>query len=180
MAGDAQNTFGSLSPEQLNWKPGADQWSIAQCLDHLIVVNSPYFPLIEKIAKGEYRTTLKERMPLLPYLFGSMILRSVQPETQRRSKAFRKFHPSGSAIDAGIVVRFKAHQQELVHCMQKTEDLKLEDIIITSPVSSFITYSLFDAYRIVVAHEQRHLAQARRVMQTEGFPKSRPGAPVAS
>jgi len=30
--------FGNLSAEQLNWKPNADTWSIAQNMDHLIVI----------------------------------------------------------------------------------------------------------------------------------------------
>ncbi|MGH9844290.1 MAG: DinB family protein, partial [Blastocatellia bacterium] len=28
--------FGGLTAQQLNWKPGADQWSVAQCFDHLV------------------------------------------------------------------------------------------------------------------------------------------------
>jgi hypothetical protein len=34
------------------------------------------------------------------------------------------------------------------------------------------TYSLMDAYRIVVVHEQNHLAQARGVMASPGFPSA--------
>jgi hypothetical protein len=48
----------------------------------------------------------------------------------------------------------------------------LKKIIITSPVASFVTYSLLDGYKIIVAHEQRHFAQAKRVMQLSEFPKN--------
>ena len=34
-----QSEFGMLTKEQLNWKPTPDTWSIAQNLDHLMVVN---------------------------------------------------------------------------------------------------------------------------------------------
>jgi hypothetical protein len=34
-----------------------------------------------------------------------------------------------------------------------------------------ITYSLLDACRVIVAHEQRHMLQARRVTQLPEFPK---------
>jgi len=30
-------TFGDLNIEQLNWKPDAEKWSIAQNIDHLIM-----------------------------------------------------------------------------------------------------------------------------------------------
>ena len=31
---DAKQLVAGLSEQQLNWKPGPDRWSIAQCLDH--------------------------------------------------------------------------------------------------------------------------------------------------
>ena len=37
--------FGSLTNEQLNWKPNSTVWSIAQNLDHLIVTNESYYPV---------------------------------------------------------------------------------------------------------------------------------------
>jgi hypothetical protein len=42
---------------------------------------------------------------------------------------------------------------------------------VSSPFMSLITYSLNDAFKIVVEHEKRHLRQAGRVMQMEGFPE---------
>ncbi|HTH38149.1 MAG TPA: DinB family protein, partial [Pyrinomonadaceae bacterium] len=51
-ADDARSTFGSLSVEQLNWKPAEKSWSIAQCFDHLITTHSLYFPLFERMAMG--------------------------------------------------------------------------------------------------------------------------------
>jgi len=37
-------------------------------------------------------------------------------------------------------------------------------------VSRLITYSLMDAFRIVVVHEQNHFVQASRVLEMPGFP----------
>jgi hypothetical protein len=31
-----------LSPQQLNWKPGEDLWSVGQCLQHLHATNEVY------------------------------------------------------------------------------------------------------------------------------------------
>jgi hypothetical protein len=36
LAGTVLQRFGPLSAAQLNWKPAADQWRVAQCLDHLV------------------------------------------------------------------------------------------------------------------------------------------------
>lgn len=168
---EAQEVFGNLDSEQLNWKPSAEEWSVAQCFDHLIVTNSGYFPLIKKITGGQHKPSFKERLPLLPRAFGSIVLNAVQPEAQRKFKAIPKFQPSNSAIQGDIIARFHTHQEDVVKHMKMTEGLDLKKTIITSPVMSFMTYSLLDAFKILVAHERRHMAQARRVMDTPGFPR---------
>ena len=61
--------------------------------------------------------------------------------------------------------------------MEATHGLDLNSITITSPVSRLITYSLMDAYRIIVVHEQNHLVQPRRVMESPGFPGARADRP---
>jgi hypothetical protein len=37
-------------------------------------------------------------------------------------------------------------------------------------MSALVIYSLIDACRIIVVHEQNHFVQARRVMELPGFP----------
>jgi hypothetical protein len=167
---DVESAFGALTADQLNWKPDASQWSIAQCLEHLIVINGSYFPVFERIERGQFTPTLKERLPLLPRVFGPLILKAVSPESPRRYKTAAPFQPSSSALGGDIVARFVAHQREVARHLEAAADLHPERLVITSPVASFVTYSLLDAFRILVAHEQRHLAQARRVKSLPAFP----------
>ena len=70
VAGDANTFFGQLNSEQLNWKPAADSWSVAQCLDHLISANREYYPVFDRILKGEYRKTF-----LHQYAVSSCVIR---------------------------------------------------------------------------------------------------------
>lgn len=172
VSADARTSFGTFTRAQLNWKPSPDEWSVAQCLDHLITSNSGYLPLIKRIISGAHKTSLKERLPLLPRLFGPIVLKAVQPQSTRKFKAGKNFEPASSTIDPDIVARFESQQNELAEQMKLSEKLDLRKIIITSPVASFVTYSLLDAYRIVVAHDERHVAQAKRVTHREGFPSN--------
>jgi hypothetical protein len=57
--------------------------------------------------------------------------------------------------------------------MRATRGADLRRTVVTSPVSPVATYSLLDAYRIVVAHERKHFEQARRVARSAGFPAAR-------
>src|SRR5262245_66249953 len=86
VAGDAKVLFGHLNSEQLNWKPAADSWSVAQCLDHLISANHEYQPVFDRILNGEYRKTFLHGMPFLPALFGRMMINAVSSDSQRMLK----------------------------------------------------------------------------------------------
>lgn len=162
--------FGGLSVQQINWKPSAGEWSIAQCLEHLMMLNTPYFRIIEDALSAKHRPTLLARAPLLPAFFGRLVLSSVQPEAKQKVKARPAFAPSSTPIDLGILVRFSTHQEELIRLMKASAARPIGKIIITSAVSPYVTYSLLNAYRILVAHEQRHLQQAERLMRMPGFP----------
>ncbi len=162
--------FPGLTAQQLNWKPVPDQWSVAQCFDHLVTANNAFFPIFEKILNGEKKTTFWESLPWLPAFWGKMVIKAVNPKTTSRRKAPKIFHPSSSSIDPAVIHRFIEQQNQLIRYMKATEDLDLEKIKISSPVSNLITYSLMDAYRIVITHEERHFLQATRVAETDGFP----------
>ena len=167
---EARARFDGLTAPQLNWKPGADQWSVAQCFDHLVTTNGTYFPIFEKVLSGEKKNTFWESLPWLPGLWGKVVIRAVDPESKRKVKAPKVFRPSNSSVDGFVIRRFIDQQNQVIRYMKATEDLNVERIIISSPVTNLVTYSLMDAYRIIINHEKRHLLQARRVLETDGFP----------
>ena len=167
---EAREVFGRLSARQLNWKPSAEQWSVGQCFDHLIKTNSTFFPDIERVAAGTFRSSLWGRVSPLSGLIGRMILKALDPEKGRKTRAPRVFLPASSDVGPDVIERFARHQEELAERMRATAGVDLRRTIVTSPVSPIATYSLLDAYRIVVAHERKHFAQARRVTEAEGFP----------
>lgn len=167
---DARRVFGGLSAAQLNWKPSAERWSVGQCFDHLITTNRTFFEDMEKVASGSHRTSLWGRVSPLSGFFGRMILKSLDPSKGRKTKAPRVFRPASSDVAADVIGQFEKHQSELAALMRATAGVDLARTIVTSPVSAVATYSLLDAYRIVVAHERKHFEQARRVTEAEGFP----------
>ena len=164
--------FGALRADQLNWKPDLDQWSVGQCFDHLIVSNGEYFPIFDRILQGQKTTkTIWESLPIVPRMWGQMLIKSVSPDGARKQKAPKIFTPTTSAVDPGIITRFVDQQDRVVNYLNTITAVDADKIIITSPVARVITYSLLDACRVIVAHEQRHILQATRVTQLPGFPK---------
>lgn len=170
IARDAQSTFGQLNAEQLNWKPADDQWSVAQCLEHLIVTDKQMLAVFDQTINGTRQTKFIERLPILPGLWGRMMVKVLVPGGKQKFKAPPSATPSSSTIDPQIVNQFIAHQQVVEEKLKAVENLNPDEVIITSPFAGFMTYSLLDAGRIIIVHERRHMAQAERVMAAEGFP----------
>ncbi len=160
----AQEAFSALTPEALNRKPAPDAWSIAQCLDHLIVTNLTYWPVIQQLHAGAYRTPWHGRFGFLTRFFGNIVLGSVQPDRRRKMKTFPIWEPAQSDLPGDIVARFVSHQSELKDLIRSSEDLLAKSAVISSPANWIIVYKLATAFRIMVAHEERHLQQALEVL----------------
>ncbi len=170
ISADAQETFGNLSAEQINWKPSADGWSVGQCFEHLMKANSLFFPELERIAGEKRKNSFLENYSPLSSFFGNLLVKSLQKDG-RKFKAPTKAIVPPSEIDAHIVELFAVHQAELIERVKRTEKADWQKTKITSPFMKLITYTLADGFRVVVEHERRHLRQAERVLQAENFPK---------
>jgi hypothetical protein len=163
--------FSLLSADQLNWKPYPSKWSIAQCLEHLIVSNSSYFPVFDKILTNEYGLTFVQRLNPFKKLFGRMLIKLLGPRPLRKFHAPRIFKPSSSQIMPGIVEEFSNHQNKIKNYFIKLLESGLTKTTIASPASSVIIYSISDALQIITGHEQRHVNQAINVLNHQNFPK---------
>jgi len=169
VAAEAKSAFGNLNPSQLNWKPSPERWSVAQCFDHLLTSNRGYLPIFDSVLAGRKRT-FWESMPLLPGLGAKLLIKSLDPATTRKLKAPKNFQPAESDIRATVIDDFVEQQRLIVEKMKATQHLDVDQIIITSPALSVVTYSLMDAYRVIVVHEARHFQQAKRVTEEPAFP----------
>src|SRR2546425_3817482 len=68
-----------LSPEQLNWKPTEDVWSIGQCLQHLYVANEVYLPAIAHALDARLPSPVQE---ITPGWFGQWFIRTyIEPSS---------------------------------------------------------------------------------------------------
>jgi hypothetical protein len=111
-----------------------------------------------------------ERVPILPKIWSKALISSLDPKTTRKMKSPARFQPASSDLPASIISDFVSHQDRVVEAMSSAKDLSIDQIIITSPALSFVTYSVLDAFRIIVVHEHRHFQQAERVKANENFP----------
>ena len=158
-----QDAFAHLGLEDLNWKPSPTVWSIAQNIDHLMVINATYFPIIENVRKGVYTLPWIARLGFMVTFFGNVVLDSVQPTRRKKMKTFPIWQPSQSLLPADILIRFGEAQARLKTLITSSSDLIELQTVISSPANKNIVYKLEPAFDIIVTHEQRHLEQAKEV-----------------
>lgn len=167
----ARDLVRGLAEEQLNWKPDAKQWSIAQCLEHLAVASrqfNGYFKQLIESARLKWPTN--GSVPYRPSLVGGWLIKQVDPETARKVPAPKVFRPSDSSSIHDALGIFLKQQEEFVRFVRQSEGVDYNRARLRSPVTPLMRYSLADAFVVTIVHGYRHLAQANRVRAMPNFP----------
>lgn len=162
--GDFKAAFSGLNPEQLNWKPNPQTWSIAQNIDHLIVINQTYYPVINAVRNGSYKMPFLGKLGFIVRFFGKTVLNAVQPDRRKKMATFPIWEPANREIAGDILERFVQHQDELKALINGSQDLLEKGTVISSPANKNLVYTLETAFDIITTHEQRHLEQAKEVL----------------
>ncbi len=167
----ARHLAHKLSPQELNWKPGPDRWSVGQCLDHLTVTARKYATVMESaIVKAEGKVARGSGETLEPSLMGRLFLRLLQAPG-RRFKVPGGFVPA-SAVSSAVVSEFEEAHRKLDELLVRARKLPMKRVRTRSPVTALLRLNLADCYVILLVHAERHLRQAQRVLESTDFPRS--------
>ncbi len=169
----AKRSFSTLSESQLNWKPAPEKWSIAQCLEHLAVTSNrfdAYFTAA--LSRARARWAVSNAVKYKPTLMGGWLARQVHPETGRNLRAPKVFRPADTSNIHAALDSFLREQDRFLDFVRQSDGIDYNKTRLRSPVTPLMRYSLADAFVITVLHGRRHLAQARRVPETPGFPSA--------
>lgn len=159
-----------LTEPQFNWRPGPAQWSIEECLSHLVIAGTQQLKLIEAAIKDARAKGLTSAGPFRYGVIERWILRQLEPDSTRKFSAPRRMQPVHGQPLTAVLPTFTHLQSQFIRAAEQSEDLDLARIKVPSPVSRLLKYSLGITLAVVAAHERRHLEQARRVREHQQFP----------
>lgn len=162
--------FNSLSESQVNWKPSDDVWSIAECVDHLIVTNQLYFNEFEKQFSQKQLTTDCSKTLVKHKFTGKLLIKSVDPDNLKKVKTFGVFKPSQSNYSTDLFEKFVDLQKCFINLLRAFNNLDLNKYIMSSPASKFIKENFCDVLEIIRLHDRRHINQAQRLLNHNNFP----------
>ncbi|HEX8709291.1 MAG TPA: DinB family protein [Pyrinomonadaceae bacterium] len=169
---EARELVAGLDDAQFNWHPSAGQWSIAECLDHLVVTGRVTAVNIRRTA-GEARAKgLLGDGPFRYGRLGNWLVQTIEPPPRFRTRAPKAYAPGPQRPVAEVTRDFFALQDELLDLAPEVNGLDLARVKIASPVTRFLKLSLGQWFALLAAHERRHLWQARQITAQPGFARA--------
>ena len=158
----------TLTPQQLNWKPGQDEWSVGQCLEHLCVTNDVYVPAMSSSLAGRPLAVVSE---ITPGWFGGWFIRNyIEPSSDtRRARAPKKIAP-GPEVEPSVLERFLSGNHRVRELVLRAGKHDVNRVRFKNPFLPALRFTVGTGLEIVVRHQRRHLLQAERVRQRPEFP----------
>ena len=160
---DARALGEGLSDEQLLWCPAPGTWGIAACLDHLVRSGSWFVKqaghgLADARARG-----LRAEGPYRPRLFDRLAAGVLEPPVRAlRARAPRGSEPAATLDPRAVAAAFDQLQDGLAERVRECDGWDLRRARARSPWHPAIELSLGGLLLVALAHERRHLWQARR------------------
>jgi len=158
-----EDEFGALTQDQLNWKLSFNEWSIAEVLEHLNLVNASYEKVLTDAANGTSDMGFTAKIGFVVNFLGKMIYDSVEPTRAKKMKTFPMWEPVQSDVPKNVIADFKKQQEAIKKLISYNRTLLEKDIVVASPANRYIVCKLRKAVEIIVSHEERHLKQAMAV-----------------
>jgi hypothetical protein len=168
-AGDAaRELFDGLPEDLLRRRPAPDRWSVVECLEHLNVTGAQLLPVldrgIERARRKHWYAMGPSRYGWLETWFVSLAGRTEGPP-RRRLRTPRLYAPGSEPVPSRVLPAFLELQSQLRNRARSAAGLDLARGRLRSPVTPLVRLSLGQWLALTAGHQERHLAQARRVRQ---------------
>jgi hypothetical protein len=144
-------------------RPQAMSWSAAECLAHLSISTELFLPTLRKAIDDAKRQKKKKTAKPKMDLLGRVLAWFLEPPIRTRVKTAAPFVPKSTRAKAEAFGEFATLQEKLVDLLREAREADL-GVKIVSPFNRRVRYNLYSAFRIVAAHERRHLWQAEQAI----------------
>ena len=139
-----------------------ESWCVAECLDHLTQTTRAFLPAIsEAIARAP---KLRANRPLRAGIFPRLFIWSLNPPYRIRFKVLPQLVPQSLSSEEAWS-RFVESQSELQATLDSATGLAIDKVTIKSPVYARINYNIYGVFRMLAAHQSRHIWQIAQILK---------------
>ena len=171
IADEANALAGSLRDDQFNWVPPSGGWSVSQCIEHLNATARAYLPNLDEGIAEAIRRGLYGEGPFRYNWLGRTFVQTQEPTSKRKYRAAKAFLPPPTRPRPESMAAFRAYQVQFIDRLRQANGLDLARARVRSPVLTWLRLPLGSGFALMVAHERRHLQQARAVLSEPTFPR---------
>ena len=154
----AVSVLQNLSAEVLLKPAATGGWSIAQCIEHLNSYGRFYLPQIRSALE---RNKLSGTHFSSTWL-GTYFIKMMDPKSGKRYKAFKGHVPAGHLNAHEVISEFIKQQETMLQLLELSRKHDLNCVKIPLSIAPFVRLRLGDVYGFIIAHNNRHMEQARR------------------
>ncbi|GAB2960759.1 DinB family protein [Hymenobacter coalescens] len=163
----AQERFRPLNEDQLNRGPAPGKWSVGQCLEHLNIIGGLYLPVInQRLRRAQERATRPAEYVKHGFFGRRLTQAMLVPAREKPLKTPQQFAPSGYRLPRTVVEVFLRQLDDLDHQLQVARNVNANAVRIPNAIVPLLHLRLTDQLAFMVAHMQRHIAQAERVLDS--------------
>lgn len=155
--------FLTLPEEKLQFKSSIKSWSIVECVEHLNLYAVFYNREIAKCIKS---STHKLDTTFKSGFLGNKFANDMLPKQgMKKMNTFKSKNPIHSKLNAQkVLTNFITHQETLLDILALAKDSNLTKIK-TATTLPLLKLRLGDTFRFVINHNERHIAQAKNILQ---------------
>jgi DinB superfamily len=172
ISADAEALVTPLDEEQFIWKPDPNNWSIAECLEHMNATARSYLPAIDEGIADAIKHGAYAEGPFHYSLIGRVFSHLMEPPARLRLRAAPDKQPGPQRPKRETLAGFRAYQVQYIDRLRQANGIDLARSCVRSPLVSWIRIPLGSAFASMAAHERRHLWQARKIARMNEFPRS--------
>lgn len=152
-----------LSHESLNYKSAPNSWSALECLEHLNFYGDFYLPEIERRIKA---SRFPSQPSFKPGILGDYFAKMMLPgEKMKPMKTLKSTNPNGSRLNKGSIEQFMEQQKKMLRLLDAARSVDLNRTRTSISIAPMLKLKLGDTFRVVIYHNQRHIAQALRAVK---------------
>ena len=172
---DGDHLTRPLSEEQFNWRPAPGKWSVGECFSHLNIATGLMLEQVKPVVERGRVERIHGVPPFRYQMMGGWFVKMMEkPPGKRGMPAPRNFVPPSGLPKVEVMTEYARVIADLRTTIDGARGLALDKLRAGSAAQggSWLKFNLAAWFAATVAHLQRHLAQATRVTQSQGFPGS--------
>jgi hypothetical protein len=158
---EAKKLLFDRSAHELTRRLEPESWSAAQCLDHLARTTGSLLPAISKAIATAPKLT--RNRSLRTGKIASLLIRNLEPPYRLRYKVVPQLAPQQRDFETAWSA-FEESQSRLLETVCSATGLAIDKVNVPCPVCTHITYNAYGAFRMLAAHQRRHLWQVQQIL----------------